>query len=214
MGWEQDLISSLEAEIKKDEMENLYDNGFYANHEKYKPIYDFIGDIITVMFEPKSVIDWGCGTGFLLERLTEQGIQRLRGIEGSEDASKFWNDTVKDIIKVQNVLRYRAKEKYDMAVCMEVAEHIPANNSSRLVQNITDSSNNFVWWTAAPPGQGGTGHINCRDVCYWIREFESCGFIPKWEMTYEVKAQLLKISDIVQFYSWFRDNLTIFKRVK
>ena len=101
-----------------------------------------------------------------------------------------------------------------MAVCMEVAEHIPANNSSRLVQNITDSSNNFVWWTAAPPGQGGTGHINCRDVCYWIREFESCGFIPKWEMTYEVKAQLLKISDIVQFYSWFRDNLTIFKRVK
>jgi hypothetical protein len=214
MSWEQDLISALEDEIKKDETENLYDKGFYADHGKYKPIYSFIGDIITVMFEPKSVIDWGCGTGFLLERLAEQGVQKLRGIEGSEDASKFWNDTIKDVIKIQNVVQYKAKEKYDVAVCMEVAEHIPANDSSKLVKNVTNSTSNFVWWTAAPPGQGGTGHINCRDICYWVREFESCGFVAQWEMTYEAKTQMLKIADITQAYPWFRDNVTIFKKVR
>ena len=214
MSWEQDLISALEDEIKKDDTENLYDKGFYADHGKYKPIYNFIGDIITVLFEPKSVIDWGCGTGFLLERLAEHGIPKLQGIEGSEDAVKFWNNSIKDCIRTQNVLHFKSKEKYDVAVCMEVAEHIPANGASRLVRNVTDSSSKFVWWTAAPPGQGGTGHINLKPPLYWIRLFEERGFIPMWESTYEAKTQMLKISDITQAYPWFRDNVTIFKRVK
>jgi len=43
-----------------------------------------------------------------------------------------------------------------------VAEHIPKEFSESLVKNLIKLSKGFILFTAAKPGQGGTGHINCQ----------------------------------------------------
>ena len=213
MSWESALVKSLENEIKKDNVQEMYNTDFYNDHQKYRVLYDFIGDIIYVTFEPKSVIDLGCGAGFLLERLRSQGVSKIYGIDGSKDATNSWPEHMQDVLEVKNLMDFKPQERYDVAVCMEVAEHIPKDKSLKLVTKVTESSKKFIWWTAAPPGQGGTGHINCQDMCYWIRLFEQCGFTPVWDLTYKIKMELLRVKEI-QAYPWFRDNCLILKRVR
>ena len=64
--WSQDIIKALEDRTASGTKKNLYDSEFFRSHLKYKPIYDFIGDMIITYFEPKSVADFGCGCGFSL----------------------------------------------------------------------------------------------------------------------------------------------------
>jgi len=213
MEWENELIKALEDEIEKDKSQGLYDNDFYNDHQKYRPIYDFLADIAIASFEPKSVIDLGCGAGFMLERLRSQGVKKVYGIDGSESAKGSWPDYMQDVLEVKNLLDFKPTERYDVAICMEVAEHIPKDKADRVVKKVTDSSAKFVWWSAAQPGQGGTGHVNCQSLCYWARKFEDCGFVPMWPLTYQIKMEMLKLKDINSF-PWFRDNFTAFKRVK
>jgi len=215
MGWEDDLIKTLEKEIEKDkDPTSLYNKSFYQDHEKYRPVYNFLGDLISAVIQPKSVLDLGCGAAFLLEKLKENGITDLHGIEGSADAEHIWNAGLKEYLEVKDILQYKPERQYDLVVCMEVAEHIAEDKADKLIKIITKSSGAFVWFTAAQPGQGGTGHVNCKDLCYWARKFEDCRFVPKWELGYELKTQMLKIPDITQAYPWFRDNLLIFQRVR
>ena len=213
MGWEDDLIATLEDEIKKDSTSGLYDEDFYNAHVKYKPIYSFLGDLIVATLEPKSVIDLGCGCGFLLERLKEHGVSTLKGIDGSDQAESDWSEDIKTFAEVHDLVKFKPEGRYDLAVCMEVAEHIPQDKSSRVVKVVTSAASKFVWWTAAVPGQGGTGHVNCQSICYWVREFENQGFVPAWELTYDLKTEMLKIPEICMSFPWFRDNLILFKRV-
>lgn len=62
---------------------------------------------------------------------------------------------------------------YDVALCLEVAEHLPAELGDRLVTYLADAPT--VVFTAAPPGQGGTGHINEQPKTYWETRFEARG---------------------------------------
>ena len=68
-----------------------------------------------------------------------------------------------------------APEKYEVCMCIEVAEHIDPYNSKQLVKILTMTSD-FIVFSAAPPGQAGTGHINCQEPEYWIDLFEKRGF--------------------------------------
>ena len=213
MSWESALVKSLENEIKKDNVQEMYNTDFYNDHQKYRVLYDFIGDIIYVTFEPKSVIDLGCGAGFLLERLRSQGVSKIYGIDGSKDATNSWPEHMQDVLEVKNLMDFKPQERYDVAICMEVAEHIPKDKSLKLVTKVADSSKKFIWWTAAPPGQGGTGHITLKPITYWIRLFEDQGFVPMWDLTYKIKMELLRVKEI-QAYPWFRDNCLILKRVR
>ena len=214
MGWEEDLVKALEDEIKKDSTEGLYNEQFYADHEKYRPIYDFIGEIIKVGFEPKSVIDFGCGAGYLLEKLKALGVSDLYGMDGGEGAESSWPDHMKNFLHTKDILQHKPDKRYDVAICMEVAEHLNENKGSKLVKLITKSCGKFVWWTAAQPGQGGTGHVNCQSICYWVREFEACGFVPMWEFIYQAKMEMLKLQNLILGFPWFRDNFVAFKRVR
>ncbi len=65
--------------------------------------------------------------------------------------------------------------RFDLATCLEVAEHLPAANSRHLVRQLTSAAP-LVLFSAAPPGQGGEGHINCQPLSYWRKIFEEFGF--------------------------------------
>jgi SAM-dependent methyltransferase len=60
---------------------------------------------------------------------------------------------------------------FDLVYCFEVAEHLPADLGDHLVRFLAQLSPVMVF-TAAPPGQGGLGHVNEQPCEYWIERFE------------------------------------------
>jgi SAM-dependent methyltransferase len=62
----------------------------------------------------------------------------------------------------------------DVALCLEVAEHLPPAMGENLVRFLIRHAESIVF-SAAHPGQGGTGHINEQPKQYWITLFEDAG---------------------------------------
>lgn len=64
---------------------------------------------------------------------------------------------------------------FDLAWCFEVAEHLPPALGDKLVAFLATLAPTVVF-TAAHPGQGGTGHINEQPKGYWISRFNDASF--------------------------------------
>jgi hypothetical protein len=63
-------------------------------------------------------------------------------------------------------------------------------------------------WSAAQPGQGGTGHINCQPKDYWATKLQAAGL----ERASDLEKQML--AHIKQGYhmGWFASNAMCFRR--
>jgi hypothetical protein len=209
-----DIIKALEKHIAEDkEVAPTYDKDFFQSLQKYRPVYHFIADIIVAHLAPKSVVDWGCGCGYVLEKLKMQGITHLGGVEGSEEVRPFIPESLVDHIDIMDVLLIELFD-YDLAITMEVAEHIPEKDAGRFVNTVCGSANKWVWWTAAVPGQDGTGHINCQPLSYWEEVFGEVGlFEPDWEKTYKLKQAMLQNHQLALGFPWLRDNFCLFRRI-
>jgi hypothetical protein len=59
---------------------------------------------------------------------------------------------------------------------LEVAEHLPETVGQRLVSELTRIAP-AVLFSAAIPGQGGTGHINEQWQDYWAKSFADHAFV-------------------------------------
>lgn len=213
--WSDNLIKALEKHVQEDQQsEEMYNSDFFQSLQKYRPIYHFLADVIAAHLKPTSVIDWGCGCGFILEKLKMHGITDLKGIEGSKEVLEFIPENLKENIEIADVLLYKPEKVYDLAITIEVAEHIESRNAAKFVNNICNSSNNMIWWTAAQIGQDGTGHINCQPASYWESIFKEVGlFEPDWEKTYELKQVMLQNQQLALGFPWLRDNFVLWRKI-
>jgi SAM-dependent methyltransferase len=103
-----------------------------------------------------------------------------------------------------------ARDSVDLAYCFEVAEHIPANLGMRLVHFLTIIAP-VVVFTAAYPGQGGTGHVNEQPQSYWIGKFLEAGLSFDQKSTALTKT---KFSEYGVHATWLIDNVMVFQRPK
>lgn len=123
-----------------------------------------------------SVIDVGCGTGIWLAVSKKIGIKNILGIDG-----KWVNQNMLEInpneFQVHDLSkkRWSLKKRFDIALCIEVAEHLPQHMGFELIRMLTEVSE-IVVFSSAIKYQGGTGHINEQPQHYWAREFEKYGY--------------------------------------
>jgi len=131
--------------------------------------------IVTALLNPKSVIDFGCGRGAWLKAFQENGVKLIQGVDGA------WLDQSKLLIDSS---RFRSVDlckpcdlhgEWDLAICLEVAEHLPEGASEPLIQALTSAAQ-AILFSAAIPGQAGRGHINEQWPAYWRQLFERRGF--------------------------------------
>ena len=191
-------------------MTDLYDTKYYqrtADSANYNSDGAGIAEAIVTLFKPESVIDAGCGSGRILFNLRELGCKRVHGIEYSKAAFEFMNASIKDYCHQGDMTdkSFEVDNKYDVAICTEVAEHIPPVKSRSLVRNLCKCSDIIVF-SAAPVGQGGTGHINCRPYEYWISLFKDDGYYYDALTTDKLKG-LLKSKSVSKFYV---NNIMVF----
>jgi len=95
---------------------------------------------------------------------------------------------------------------FDLAYSFEVAEHVPPLMGTRLVTLLHECAPTVVF-TAAHPGQGGTGHINEQPQRYWIGEFERVGMRYQREPT-QVLREEFRHADVAP---WLVDNVMVFE---
>ncbi|NOU35861.1 MAG: class I SAM-dependent methyltransferase [Kiritimatiellaceae bacterium] len=127
-------------------------------------------------FSPASVIDVGCGSGALLVGLRKLGVRRLLGLDSSEAGLDIARARGLDIRNFDIASdRWSGGERFDIAVSMETAEHLPKNSADRYVELLCSLAP-VVIFTAAHPGQGGIGHLNEQPPEYWTERFKANGF--------------------------------------
>lgn len=160
-------INRIYPSPKKFEEKDLENRMFLK--EDYKVVANSVASTI----EFSTVIDVGCAQGFLMEPLLDKGFE-VWGADVSGDVKKYLPEELKDRVEISDFSDIDGS--YDLVACIEVAEHIPPTRSQELVEKLCSLSNEYIFFTAAPPGQTGHGHINCRQHKYWIKKFKSLGF--------------------------------------
>ncbi len=145
----------------------IYDSDYYDRQGEGVALRSagVISESIVTEFTPNRVVDVGCGTGALLEALRDRGCE-VYGLEYSSAALKYCRARKLDVIKF-NIERdtFRDDRVFDVAISTEVAEHLPEKEADRYIDLLTRLSDTVVF-TAAPPGQGGGGHVNEQSPSY------------------------------------------------
>ena len=125
-----------------------------------------------------SVVDVGCGAGEWLCAFKENGVQRVLGLDGGAAQNSGQLKVKTEEFRSANLQqRLQVTERYDLCICLEVAEHLTEDAAPNLVRNLCDLSD-IVLFSAAIPGQRGRRHINERWPSYWARYFSSYEYRP------------------------------------
>jgi len=63
--------------------------------------------------------------------------------------------------------------RHELVISFEVAEHIPPQFHPQLIRSLAEASSKYLIFSAARPGQGGTGHVNesMHRAEWWIERF-------------------------------------------
>jgi len=156
-----------------------YTSSFYKGHEKgsynsAQAVLPHLKDL----FNPKSVIDVGCGIGLWLKVWKDElGVADITGIEGDYVNAKMLNIPA-EYVRIHDLkLPFDAQRKYDLAMSMEVAEHLPEGSADQFIKTLTSLSD-VVLFSAALIGQEGTYHLNEQMPEYWAALFKKYGYVP------------------------------------
>ena len=84
---------------------------------------------------------------------------------------------------------------------------IPPGRSLDLVETLTRLARRWIYFTAAPPGQRGRGHINCRPHAEWLGWFAEHG----WEIDTERTTRLREDLGSAPKAKWLQGNSVILR---
>ncbi len=100
-----------------------------------------------------------------------------------------------------------AGSQYDIAISLEVAEHLPEKVADRYVGLLCGLSS-IVIFSAATPGQSGTDHVNEQPHSYWIEKFSARGYSHDGTSSKKF-AQEWSVAHVADFYY---KNIMVFAR--
>jgi 2-polyprenyl-3-methyl-5-hydroxy-6-metoxy-1,4-benzoquinol methylase len=200
-----DFLLSLDLPFfRKYIFNKVYDESFYQEtHALKTESFRNVASTLSQHIPFATVLEIGCGTGQLLVELHRNGKNVLgceiseAGIRGApEEITVFQADAAKPI---------HLNRRFDLVLCIEVAEHIRQKHSAQLVANCTHLGRQ-VFFTAAPKGQTGVGHINLQPYSFWIELFAEHGFVHQEALSRKIQGQMRSENVL----SWITNNLMVF----
>ncbi|MCI0557007.1 MAG: class I SAM-dependent methyltransferase, partial [Nitrososphaera sp.] len=168
----------------------------------YEYAVHLVPTIIQVIGKVDSVVDVGGGIGAWCKAFKESGATRVLCIDTPEIEPSELLINANEFHSCDLTTTFPAPIRCDLAICLEVAEHIPCSQSQRLVRFLTHSSD-IVVFSASIPGQPGLGHINEQPSVFWKRQFREFGF-NQWDV---IRPRIVFESDIPY---WYRQNMFIY----
>ena len=163
--------------IKMEKEKSPYNDNFYEQHiaGMFSSAETILG-LLYAHYQPKSVVDIGCGQGAWLAVARRMGADVLKGLDGAWVDRERLYETAIDFDAVDfDAGIPKAMGKYDLCISLEVAEHIAQARERdfiKLLCNLSDT----VLFSAAVRQQGGTHHVNEQWQSHWIDIFQEYGF--------------------------------------
>ncbi len=184
----------------------MFSADFHSTIEREEtPQANRLADYIASRMRPSCYLDFGCSSGIYL-RAIKQRLPEIHsaGFEFSEAAIQ--NSVCSDIQQTDLTLPLNLeKREGTLGLCLEVLEHISDDHWRQVIENITKLSDVIIF-SAAVPGQGGVGHINCRPKIDWIRRFHSLG----WVVDYDRTRDIVNYMKSGYHMGWFVNNAVVF----
>jgi hypothetical protein len=147
----------------------------------------------------QTLYDLGCGLGNYVSEIKKSGFV----IEGY-DGNPYTETLTNGLCKVLDLSKPQKFEMRDCTISLEVGEHIPKEFEDIYINNLCESSENLILsW--AIEGQGGYGHVNCRnnDWVIWMMKQWGYGYNKKNSEYFRDASTL----------SWFKDTIMVFKKM-
>ena len=190
--------------------EDLYNNSFYENRDKAtayaaKTILRVVMHSCPELGIIRSAVDIGCGVGTWLNQ--------LHAICGTDDIWGYDGDYVnKDLLVIprDHFIPYDLRKgiphdrRYDIAISMEVAEHLPPSRADSFVEDLCALSDS-VLFSAATLYQGGSGHVNEQRLNYWVDRFSKRGYGP-------LDIVRTEIWNDDRIPAWYKQNTLLFRK--
>lgn len=126
-------------------------------------------------FNPKSVVDVGCGIGTFLHVFKQHNVQDVLGIDGPWVNKQQLNIEIGEFFEADLEKPINLNKVFDLVLCLEVAEHLHAQYADVLVDSLTSLGNKIVF-SAATFRQGGQNHLNEQVFNYWKEKFAQRNF--------------------------------------
>lgn len=188
----------------------MYDRireGCQSSAEAVVPrVYD---ELVSAGAQVASVIDVGCGEGwwgaaFARQRRSgdrDKMVQSL-GIDGAHVAAGTAAiPIVHAELERQGALYGSQPRSFDLAVCLEVAEHLQPKRAESFIAELCALAP-VTLFSAAIPGQGGAGHINEQWPNYWAKLFSDHGRLVTGHLRLELWHD-------TRVEPWYRQNLLL-----
>lgn len=167
---------------------------------------EIVVPLIQELFRVKSVLDVGCGTGTWLRIFNEYGITDFLGLDGSYVNHNQLVISPSHFKEADLTKPFDLQRKFDLVICLEVAEHLPETSADDLVASLCKHGERIIF-SAAIPGQGGQNHINEQWTSYWYLKFLQYGFVR-----YDTLRPKIWNNENVDV--WYRQNMFVFVKEK
>lgn len=145
----------------------------YERNETWLAFFGVIADRVVSDINPKRVLDAGCATGMLVEALRARGLDAL-GIDLSSFAIQSAPETLRPYLREGSIAEPFG-ERFDLIVCIEVLEHMPAEDAHRAIANIASHTDD-VLFSSTPFDYKEPTHVNVRMPEEWAEAFARHGF--------------------------------------
>lgn len=136
-----------------------------------------------------SIVDLGCAIGEFIAYFGLTHKVLGVGFDGSENSLIHKDSGATIFVHDLRTPINWGKPRFDLCMCLEVAEHIEFEFADILIDNCCSMSD-LVLFTAAKPGQEGTGHVNLQPKEYWLFKFKQHGYALRSDKTVEFILKL------------------------
>jgi SAM-dependent methyltransferase len=130
-----------------------------------------LGEWAWKTLRPASVIDIGCGPGCYLVPFKRHGCEIL-GVDACPTAGRVIPGNFE---RVDLRFPYTPPNRFDLALCIEVAEHLEAEWADVLIETLAGCTDTILF-SAAVPGQPGQYHVNVQSPEFWLSKFADRGY--------------------------------------
>lgn len=140
----------------------------YLRNDEWLAFFGGIADRIVRDIAPGTVLDAGCAIGLLVETLRDRGVDAT-GLDISSYAIDQLHETVRPHCRRASIADDLGR-RYDLIVCIEVLEHMPAAEAEAAVENFCRWTDD-VLFSSSPLDRREPTHINVHPPEHWAELF-------------------------------------------
>jgi SAM-dependent methyltransferase len=167
---------------------------------------DVLVPLVLALVPARSVVDIGCGDGTWLSVFRKAGVADVLGLDGQYVGEGLLQIPRESFQAVDLKKPLSLSRSFDLAVSLEVAEHLPAACAASFVESLTRLAP-AILFSAAIPYQGGNHHINEQWPENWAELFRKHGYLA-------IDCVRKRVWDNEAVEWWYAQNTILFARAE